>query len=95
MRGPVLATLAAAALSFGVTGCSATGGSATGTAAYWLIKVHGNYANVYAYPPSLTPWRSNDPTHAVYLGQTRADSQSHLAQAAERMGIPISHIKYV
>jgi hypothetical protein len=95
MKRRVVAVIAGAALTLGVTGCSATGGSPTGNVGYWLVKVQGNYANVYVYSASAPPWHSDDPSHAVYLGANRQDANTHLGQAARTMGIPLSHIKYV
>lgn len=95
MGDDVTKVIAAVAMSFAIAGCTVGGGSPAGNVGYWLVKVHGNNANVYPYPSSLPPWRSTDPSHALYLGPTLAHAKTYLRQAGEKMGIPLSHISYV
>ena len=82
-------------MSFALAGCSVTGGGITGPATYWLVKVQGNYANVYQYPRSKPPWGSHDRSHAVYLGPTIGDERAHLSTAARSLGVPVGHISVV
>jgi len=80
-RGVAAAVVIAAA----VAGCGATGASNT-KGPRWLVKVKGNYANVYAYPDTNKPGTSA----AVELGTKFSLKQ--LDAAAARLGIPRSHV---
>lgn len=82
-------------LSFAIAGCSVTGASSSGPFNYWLVKVQGNYANVYPYPRSMPPWRSGDRAHAVYLGPTIGDAKNHVDAAARAMGVPQQNVSFV
>lgn len=82
-------------MGLAIAGCSPTGGSSTGPASYWLVRVQGNYANVYRYPQAMPPGRSGDRSQAVYLGPTIGDARAHLSAAAREMGVPQPNITFV
>lgn len=76
---------AAVLVAAAVAGCSTTTKSNT-TGPRWLVKVEGDFANVYAYPPhnfAGTP-------HAVRLGLTF--TQAQLDAAARRLGVPPGNV---
>ena len=77
---------AAAAIAVAVAGCGANTASNT-KGPRWLVKVTGNYANVYAYPDSNGPGTP----HAVKLGLTF--STKELDAAAAKLGVPRSHVE--
>jgi hypothetical protein len=95
MKAHVRGVLLVIAMSFAIAGCSVTGGGTSGPVGYWLVKVQGNYANVYPYPRSMPPGRSHDRSVAVYLGPTTADEKNHLSTAAREIGVPLQHISVV
>jgi hypothetical protein len=84
-RAPGL--LAAVAVAATVAGCGASTASNT-TGPRWLVKVRGNYANVYAYPSGNKPAST---TAAVRLGLTY--TRKELAAAAEKLDVPLSHVE--
>jgi hypothetical protein len=77
---------AAAAIAVAVAGCGANTASNT-KGPRWLVKVKGNYANVYAYPDSNRPGTPE----AVKLGLTF--STKELYAAAAKLGVPRSHVE--
>ena len=77
---------AAAAIAVAVAGCGANTASNT-KGPRWLVKVRGNYANVYAYPDSNKPGTPD----AVRLGLTF--STEELYAAAAKLGVPRSHVE--
>jgi hypothetical protein len=95
MSAQIRGALVVIVMSFAIAGCSPTGASATGPASYWLVRVQGNYANVYAYPRSMPPWHSGDRAHVVYLGLTSGDARDHLSAAAREMGVAQQNISFV
>jgi hypothetical protein len=77
---------AAIAIAAAVAGCGANTASNT-KGPRWLVKVKGNYANVYAYPDSNKPGTPD----AVKLGLTF--STKELDAAAAKLGVPRSHVE--
>jgi hypothetical protein len=78
--------VAVVAIAVAVAGCGANTASNT-KGPRWLVKVKGNYANVYAYPDSNRPGTP----HAVRLGLTF--STKELYAAAAKLGVPRSHVE--
>src|SRR5690242_16468771 len=95
MSAHIRGALMAIVLSLTIAGCSVTGAPSTASGGYWLVRVQGNYANVYPYPRSMPPGRSGDRSQAVYLGLTLADARSHLSTAARQMGVPQQNTSFV
>ena len=95
MSAHIPRALVVVAMSFAIAGCSVTGGSSSGPSGYWLVRVQGNYANVYPYPRSMPPWGSHDRSHALYLGPTIDAAHSHLSTAAREIGVPQQNISFV
>ena len=85
LRTTVVGALATAVA---VAGCGASGTTVTKNPRYWLVKVEGNYANIYAYPEGTVPGK----VRAIELGTTEAAKRSQLDQAAAQLGVPVSHI---
>jgi hypothetical protein len=75
---------AAAAVAVLVGGCGSVATATTGP--YWLVKVRGDYANLYRYPKGYSPGTSA----AVELGTS--DSSAKVRAAAARLGVPDGHI---
>ena len=95
MSAHIRGALIVIVLSFAISGCSVAGASSSGPGSYWLIRVQGNYANVYSYPQSMPPLRSGGQSHAVYLGLTIGAARDHLSAAAREMGVPRQNITFV
>jgi hypothetical protein len=86
-RGRLRTAAAAAAAAALVAGCGSSSASTKGDH-YWLVKVLGDYANVYQYPPGDRPGTNK----AVELGRSAAAERAHVRAAAARLGIPLSHV---
>jgi hypothetical protein len=95
MSARIRGALIVIVMSFATAGCSVTGASSFQVAGYWLVRVQGNYANVYPYPKSMPPWGSDNKSHALYLGRTESDAKAHLSTAARQIGVPEQHISFV
>jgi len=86
VRSGLRRLLLAAVVAGAVAGCGVAATVSKGP--YWLVKVQGNYANVYRYPNGNKPGTSA----AVELGATRSEELKHLRAAAEHLGVPMSHV---
>jgi len=78
--------LAAVIVAVVVAGCGNVASVSTGP--YWLVKVRGDYANVYRYPSGYSPGTRK----AVELGATATVEHEKLAAAASKLGVPLSHV---
>ena len=77
---------ASIAVALVIAGCGEL--PAVGNGPYWLVKVQGDYANVYRYPKGNHPGTSE----AIELGNTHGTAV--VRAAAKRLGIPLSHVYY-
>jgi hypothetical protein len=81
--------LAAAALvALVVSGCS-TSTASNNRGPRWLVRVNGDFANVYAYPAGNKPKEKR----AVELGLTFTNKE--LNAAAARIGVPPGNVSFV
>ena len=80
---------AAAIVTALVTSGCGTGTTTVKTGNNWLVKVNGDYANIYRYPPANFPAKT---TESVNLGPTTADKQANLSQAAKKLGVPVGNV---
>ncbi len=83
-----LVAVAAVVTALVTSGC-ATGTTTVKTGDNWLVKVNGDYANIYRYPPSNFPAKT---TESVELGSTSAETQANLDQAAKKLSVPVANI---
>jgi len=80
---------AAAIVTALVTSGCGTGTTTVKTGNDWLVKVNGDFANIYRYPLTNFPGNTSE---AVNLGQTGADKKDHLSAAAKKLGVPVSNV---
>ena len=88
-RPRTITAAAAVAVALLAAGCGsstpATGGSD------WMVKVNGNYANVYLYPANTFPGT----TQRVDLGPSGFENKTTVSSAAANLGVPIANVTNV
>lgn len=90
MRTPrALTAVAAVATALVAAGC----GSSTSTkgGSDWMVKVTGNYANVYFYPKGTFPGS----TERVNLGPSGVKNKTTVSRAATKLGVPVANVTNV
>jgi hypothetical protein len=82
--------LAAVATALVASGCG-VGSSTSGPGTDWMVKVQGNFANIYSYPDGTFP---GTPAR-VNLGASGAKNSAKVSQAAASLGVPVANVTNV
>jgi hypothetical protein len=56
-----------------------------------MVRVQGNFANIYSYPDGTFPGTSG----RVNLGPSGAKDSATVAHAAARLGVPVANVTNV
>jgi len=91
MRGRRLLGTGAAAVCTALVAAGCGGSTSTKGASDWMVKVSGNYANVYLYPTGTFPGS----TERVDLGPSGFKNKTAVSQAAARLGVPVANVTNV
>ena len=86
----MVAAVAAAATALFASGCG-VGSSTSGPGTDWMVKVQGNFANIYSYPDGTFPGTSA----RVNLGSSGAKNTATVAHAAATLGVPVANVTNV
>ena len=85
-----LAALAALATALVASGCG-VGSSTSGPTTDWMVRVQGDFANIYSYPDGTFPGTST----RVKLGPSGAKDSAAVAHAAGQLGVPVANVTNV
>jgi hypothetical protein len=82
-----LVALAALGTALVASGCG-VGSSNSGPTTDWMVKVQGNFANIYSYPDGTFPGTSG----RVKLGPSGAKDSAAVTHAASQLGVPMANV---
>jgi hypothetical protein len=85
-----IALIAAVATALLASGCG-VGSSSSGPGTDWMVKVQGDFANIYSYPDGTFPGTSA----RVNLGPSGGKNSATVSHAAASLGVPVANVTNV
>jgi hypothetical protein len=85
----VISVIAAIGCALTISACGSSSSSKGGSD--WMVKVSGNFANIYLYPEGTHPGASE----RVNLGPSGAKDQAAVTKAAGQLGVPAGNVTNV
>jgi hypothetical protein len=89
-RRRTLVAVAAIGTALLTSGCG-IGSSSSGPGTDWMVRVQGNFANIYSYPDGTFPGTPQ----RVNLGPSGAKDTATVAHAASTLGVPLANVTNV